>query len=181
MNILPGRLVFALVAGVLVLAGCASSTKLVKNESTTVKGQDYGDLYFLRIEDDPRKIGPKAVAEFEAMGFNVKVVDPNKPIEGAQGTGFVISPAGHVLTCAHVLGDEKVATVWLDGVRYEFDVIAADEEKDLALLKPKAPLAPDVKPLSFRNGNSYSIGVDVSTIGFPLGSVLGNGIRYTKG
>ena len=160
-------------------AGCASSTRIEKNES--VKIQEYGDLYFLSLAKDPRGVEPKAIAEFKSMGFNVKVIDPNKPIEGAQGTGFVISPNGHVLTCAHVLGDEKVATFWIAGIRYEADVVSADKDKDLAVLKSRTSLTPAAPVLSFRNDKNYGIGADVSTIGYPMGSVLGNSIRYTKG
>jgi hypothetical protein len=35
--------------------------------------------------------------------------------------------------------------------------------------------------MSFKSDNRYSIGADVSTIGYPLGNVLGTSIRYTKG
>mgnify|MGYP002778122785 CR=1 FL=1 len=181
MSILPTRVVLAIVTLVVVLTGCMSSTKLVKNESAKVKYQDYSDLYFLQIDDDPKNIGPKAVSEFQSMGFNVKVVPADKPIEGTQGTGFVISSEGHVLTCAHVIGDETTATLWINGVRYEADVLNSDAEKDLAVLKTRAPLSADVRPLSFRNSSVYRIGADVSTVGYPLGSVLGKSIRYTKG
>jgi serine protease Do len=160
-------------------AGCASSTRIEKNESATIR--EYGDLYFLAMTKDPRNVEPRAIAEFKSRGFNVKVIDPKKPIEGAQGTGFVISPDGYVLTCAHVLGDEKAATLWISGVRYEADVVSVDKGTDLAVPKPKTSLTPAVPALSFRNDKNYSIGADVSTIGFPLGSVLGNSIRYTKG
>jgi len=170
-----------LVLVTLILGGCTSSTQMVKNDSANVKVQEYGDLYFLQMDKDPRNIAPKAIAEFQSMGFNVKVVEPGKPIEGAQGTGFVISPAGHVLTCAHVLGDQKVATIWVAGVRYEADLVAADEQKDLAVLKPRTALSSDLKPLSFRNDDKFSIGADVATIGYPLGNVLGNSVRYTRG
>ena len=179
MTSFSGRAVLALVT--LMLGGCMSSTQMIKNDSANVKVQEYGDLYFLRMDKDPRNIAPRAIAEFQAMGFNVKVVDPGKPIEGAQGTGFVISSEGHVLTCAHVLGDQKVATLWIAGVRYEADVVTADQDKDLAVLKPRRALSPEVNPLSFQNDDKYSIGADVSTTGYPLGNVLGNSIRYTKG
>jgi hypothetical protein len=115
------------------------------------------------------------------MGFKVNVVSPDKPIAGAQGTGFIVTPDGHVLTCAHVLDGESVATLWISGARYDADVVSLDKQNDLALLRPRTPIASPVRPLSFRRDHRYSIGADVSTIGYPLGNVLGTSVRYTKG
>jgi len=48
-----------------------------------------------------------------------------KSLEAGQGTGFLIGADGFILTCAHVLAEEKEATVTLDGKRYFADVIKA--------------------------------------------------------
>jgi len=162
------------------LDGCVSATRMVKNEAAPTKEYD-GDLYFLAFKRDPRSVQPRAIKELEAMGFNVRVVDRDHPISGSQGTGFVISPDGHVLTCAHVIGAEKVATIWVSKVRYEADVIGLDKESDLALLKTRTPITPAVTPLSFKRDGRYQIGADVATIGYPLGGILGTSVRYTKG
>jgi S1-C subfamily serine protease len=167
-----------LLAGVF-LSGCVSATRVVRNEN--VKIQEYGDLYLIPPPKDPRDVIPKVIDEFKAMGFNVTIVDPKKPLEGAQGTGFVISAKGHVLTCEHVLHNEMAATLWISGVRYEADVVSRDSDKDLALLKIRKPEASGLTPLTFRNDKHYSLGADVFTIGFPLSSVLGGNARFTKG
>ncbi len=170
--------IFAMLAAQ-VLSGCVSATKSVRNENATI--QRYSDVYVIAPKEDPRNVMPKVVEQFKAMGFNVKVIDGSKPMEGAQGTGFVITGAGHVLTCAHVLGDEMTATVWVSGVRYEADLLSKDKDRDLALLKMRGNAMPATKSLSFRNDHHYSLGADVFTIGFPLSSVLGNSARFTKG
>lgn len=179
MKTLSAGFLFCLLLAILFLSGCMSATKAVRNEN--VKIQDYGDLYLIPPQKDPRNVLPKVIDEFKAMGFNVTVMDPKKPLEGAQGTGFVISAKGHVLTCAHVLHNEKAATLWISGVRYEADVVSQDSDKDLALLKIRKPDASDLTPLTFRNDKHYSLGADVFTIGFPLSSVLGSNARFTKG
>ena len=161
------------------LSGCVSATKSVRNENATI--QKYSDVYLIPPKEDPRNVVPKVVEQFKAMGLNVKVVDGSKALEGAQGTGFLITDAGHILTCAHVLGDETTATVWLSGVRYEADVLSKDKDRDVALLKVRGNLAPVTRGLSFRSDRHYGIGADVFTIGFPLSSVLGNSARFTKG
>lgn len=165
---------------IVVLSGCVAATQVVRDEKTEIK-QQYRELYFIPPQKDPRNVVPRALDEFRAMGFNVKVVDPAKPLEGGQGTGFVISSGGYVLTCAHVLGDEESATLWISGTRHEADVVGRDKEKDLAVLKLRKVDASGLLPLSFRREKRYGIGADVSTIGFPLSSVLGSNARFTRG
>jgi len=161
------------------LYGCTAATKVVRNDKVGIK--EYQELYLVPPLKDPRNVVPRVVNEFKAIGFNVKVVDPQKPIEGGQGTGFIISSNGHVMTCAHVLGDDQTATLWISGIRYEADVLSKDKAKDLAVLKLRTTNVPGLLPLSFHRGGRYSIGADVSTIGFPLSTLLGSNARFTKG
>ncbi|MEA2328484.1 MAG: serine protease Do [Thermoanaerobaculia bacterium] len=59
------------------------------------------------------------------------------------GTGFIISPEGHVLTCHHLLPDEKPQKLTIKGrvgdrtseQQYELTVERADPDHDLLLLK----------------------------------------------
>jgi hypothetical protein len=161
------------------LCGCVSATKIVRNEEATM--QRYTDVYFIPPKEDPRAVVPKVIEEFKALGLNVTVVDPKRPLEGGQGTGFLVSRDGQIITCAHVLGEETTATVWSAGARYEADVLSKDKQKDIAVLKIRAP-NPTVWPaLSFRIDKQYGLGADVFTIGYPLSNILGNNARLTKG
>lgn len=185
---LPSHGLAALLASLaLLLGGCAASTQLVHNDkaSAEVKARSfksYKEVLLIPPPQDPRNIVPRAKAEFEAMGFAVRVMDPNKPIEGAQGTAFVISAAGHLLTCAHVLGDIKEATITLDGKRYFADVLKADKQADLALLKLREPLPAGAALISFRgSARSAAMGEEVYTIGYPLSRILGRGARMSRG
>jgi serine protease Do len=57
----------------------------------------------------------------------------------AQGSGFVISPDGYVVTNNHVVADAgKVQVSFDQHNKYDADVIGTDERTDLALLKIKA-------------------------------------------
>lgn len=168
------------------LAGCASSTQLVANEraSETVKAKSfksYREVLFIPPKEDPRQVVPRVVKHIEALGLKVRLMDPNKPIEAAQGTGFVVGAAGWVVTCAHVLGDEKEATVTIDGRRFLADVKKADAKADLALLKLREPLPSGTPILSFRTARDAAMGEDVFTIGYPLSRILGNNARMSKG
>ena len=171
----------------LLLAGCAASTQLVHNDkaSADVKARSfksYKEVLLVGPVEDKRNVVPRAKAEFESMGFTVRVLDANKPIEGAQGTAFVISAAGHLLTCAHVLGEIKEATITLDGKRYFADVLKADKQADLALLKLREPLPAGAALISFRgSAKSAAMGEEVYTIGYPLSRLLGRGARMSRG
>jgi hypothetical protein len=158
-----------------------SATKVVRNEKIEIKTRDYGELYFIKPEKDPRNVVPQVIEEFKNMGFNVREVESEKPIEGAQGTGFLISDEGDILTCAHVVGEEKNATVWIASVRYEADVLNRDKDADIALLRTRTKINSNYNPLSFRSDKSYRLGEDVMTIGFPMTKLLGNRARLSKG
>jgi S1-C subfamily serine protease len=166
------------------LGGCTASTQIFRNDKADVKPKnyhDYKEVYFIPPKEDPRHIVPRVVDEFKGLGFNVTVVDPEKPIEGAQGTGFVITNDGQVLTCAHVIGNKNDATVWLSGVRYEADVVAKDAKADLAILKLRNATGLQVNPAPFRADKGYGMGEDVFTIGYPMSNLLGSGSRMSKG
>jgi serine protease Do len=125
---------------------------------------------------------PRATAELVSMGLKVQLMDPEKPLDASQGTGFLIHADGFLLTCAHVVSDAREATVTLDGKRYFADVVKADKDADLALLKLRDKLPESTKVLSFRgSGRIYTMGEDVFTIGYPMSRMLGNNARMTKG
>jgi serine protease Do len=176
----------AALAVVALLAGCAASTQLVTNDkaSELVKAKSfkaYREVLLIPPKDDPRHIVPRVASDIEALGFHVRVLDPAKPLEASQGTGFVIG-AGWLLTCAHVMGEQKEATVTLAGQRLIADVVKADAKADLALLKLREPMPEGAQALAFRAAaKPAAMGEEVSTIGYPLSRILGNSARMTRG
>lgn len=121
----------AYLAALVLLAGCATTESAIKKDATFHK---YKKIYLADADQDPRKVLPKVKQRFEAMGFETHLVDEDSPLFGNQGTGFIISPQGHILTSAHVIGDAKEATVWLDGKRHEAELlyIGVDKASGLA-------------------------------------------------
>lgn len=87
------------------------------------------------------------------------------------GSGFAVDRAGHVVTNAHVVGDETELTLErTDGVKARADVVAVDEDRDLALLKIRlmrgAALDPDeIAPVG--TSASVRLGRKVLLYGFP--------------
>jgi serine protease Do len=85
----------------------------------------------------------------------------------AQGSGFIVSPDGLVLTNAHVVDGAKEVTVKLiDHREFKAKVLGFDKTSDIAVLKIEAKGLPTV-----RLGNSDKLGVGdyVLAIGAPFG------------
>ena len=60
-------------------------------------------------------------------------------MQGA-GSGFVIDPAGYIVTNNHVVGDaDKIIVGFSDGTELPAKVIGTDELTDVALIKVNAP------------------------------------------
>jgi len=170
-----------------VLAGCAAPTQLVTNQkpSETVRAKGfktYREVWLVPPKADPGGVVPRLKTGIEDLGFKVRLLAPDRPIEGSQGTAFVIGADGWMLTCAHVTGDEKVATVTLNGQRLLADVVRSDKTADLALLKLRGALPAGSSALPFRAAaRPAAMGEDVFTIGYPLSRMLGNTARMSRG
>jgi serine protease Do len=179
----------ALLVTAAVLAGCATAPPpvLVNNTrlSEAVKARSfksYREVLLVPPRSDPRQIGPRLKSQIEAMGYQVRLMDPTKSIEAPQGTAFVVGAEGWMLTCAHVMGQEKVGTITLNGQRLLADVVKSDAKADLALLKLREPLPAGTAVLPFRTAaKPTTMGEDVFTIGYPLSRMLGNTARMSRG
>ena len=84
------------------------------------------------------------------------------------GSGFIIDPAGIVVTNNHVIGDANDITVILtDGTRLKAEVVGKDAKVDLAVLRVK-PVKP-LKSVKFGNSEKARLGDWVIAIGNPFG------------
>lgn len=103
--------------------------------------------------------------------------------EYANGTGFLISNNGYIVTCHHVIEDAKIVNI--RGINGDFEkivratVVAKDGKHDLAILKVDCTLVRQV-PFAV-NWNALDVGQDVFTLGYPLKSELGEEIKLTNG
>ena len=84
------------------------------------------------------------------------------------GSGFVIDPAGIIITNNHVIADaDEIIVNFNDGSKLKAELIGRDTKVDLAVLrvKPKAPL----KAVSFGDSDKTRVGEWVMAIGNPFG------------
>ncbi len=99
---------------------------------------------------------------------------PRAEVVTAQGSGFIVSPDGKVVTNYHVVKDAKeVVIVTDDGAEWKGKVVGADEKTDVALIKitsdrkdfPTVPFATtEVRPGDWvlAVGNPFGLGGSVT-------------------
>ncbi len=92
---------------------------------------------------------------------------PRKYREMGQGSGFIISKDGYILTNNHVVGNADVIKVKLaDGRRFKAKVIGTDPQSDVAVIKINADNLP-VLPMG--DSDKMEVGEWVIAIGNPFG------------
>ena len=96
----------------------------------------------------------------------------------ASGTGFAVSPGGHILTNAHVVSGCSKVTARIGGVELQAQVVSIDTQNDLALLKISGAFS-TVLPL--REGARVQLREPVVAFGYPLPGVVSSSLNMTTG
>jgi len=102
---------------------------------------------------------------------SIKTVVTIRTSAGFQGTGFIISDEGYLVTNAHVLADgsgnlaSSIQAITFEQGTKNAEFIGFDGELDIALLK----IAGNFDSIEFENSNNVQIGEKVIAIGNPLG------------
>lgn len=135
----------------------------------------------------PSKLTPEQIYEERVGGVvEIRAVFPSTynaygqlTIGGeSQGTGFVVSRDGYILTNAHVVSESgRVASTVrvivkgrdTKGTPLEGTVIGADETTDVALVKIDPSRAPKLQPVPLGDSSLAAVGEEVVAIGNPLG------------
>jgi S1-C subfamily serine protease len=102
------------------------------------------------------------------MSYNRFLMFPS-PGEG-EGSGSVIDKRGHILTNYHVVEDAREINVTLPNGKppYPADVVGADPDQDIAVLKIDAP-ASELFPVPVGTSDGLQVGQRVYTLGNPFG------------
>lgn len=106
---------------------------------------------------------------------------PKKRQEVGQGSGFLISPDGYILTNNHVAGEaDKVSVQLLDGREYPAKIIGNDPGSDLAVIKIEET---DLPFLRLGDSETLETGDWVLAVGNPFGlsHTLTAGVVSAKG
>ncbi len=90
-------------------------------------------------------------------------------VPAGSGSGFVWDDEGHIITNYHVIRDASRAIVTLaNGEDYEATLVGVAKEKDLAVLKVKAPRNA-LAPIPVGSSQDIRVGQAVYAIGNPFG------------
>jgi len=117
---------------------------------------------------DPFKFffGQPGFGPFSPPGFQFPT-QPRQYKEIGQGSGFIISPNGYILTNNHVVaGADKITVKLADGRVFKAKVIGRDPLSDVAVIKINAKNLPTI-PLG--NSDKLKVGEWVIAIGNPFG------------
>ncbi|MBB3566609.1 Do family serine endopeptidase [Rhizobium sp. BK491] len=105
--------------------------------------------------------------EFKDFFNNKKDDDSNRKVSSL-GSGFVIDPAGYIVTNNHVIeGADDIEAIFPNGTKLKAKLIGTDTKTDLSVLKvePKHPLT----SVKFGDSSKMRIGDWVMAIGNPFG------------
>ncbi|MGY0005473.1 S1C family serine protease, partial [Micromonospora sp. I033] len=85
----------------------------------------------------------------------------------SEGSGFVVSAEGHIITNDHVIagGPGKATVVFNDGSTAPGTVVGQDPESDIAVIKVNRT---GLKPVEFGDSDALAVGDPVLAIGSPL-------------
>ena len=87
----------------------------------------------------------------------------------SEGSGFVWSAEGHIVTNHHVIEDaEKVLVVFADGMELPAKVLGSDPDSDLAVLKVDPPDG-GLKPVHQGDSDQLRVGQLAFAVGSPFG------------
>lgn len=121
-------------------------------------------------------------SDFFGRFFGIPKQDRQKGrMQMTQGSGFIVSPDGYIMTNSHVVREPGSITVKLnDGREFPGKVIGQDESTDVAIIKIEATNLPFLK---LGNSDHLEVGQWVVAIGNPFGlqASLSVGVVSAKG
>lgn len=100
----------------------------------------------------------------------------------SNGTGFVVSEAGYIMTNHHVIdGPGKVMIRLADNkTLVPGTVVVSDAKRDMAIVKIDVPAGVKLSTVPV-SPTAIGRGIDVAAFGYPLAGSVGASLKFTKG
>jgi len=91
--------------------------------------------------------------------------------EAGRGSGFLVTPFGHIATNFHVVRNAKyLAVQFTDGRKVAAEIVATHESRDMALIKVNSEVTQGIRPLDIapaEKDSTIKVGLPVVAIGSP--------------
>jgi TPR repeat protein len=168
--------------------------------------QDYVEAHMwfnLAARGDPSAAKPRGfvaskmtieqIAEAQALARNWKakvqpsdgaaVASPAETPAVVNGSGFIVSKQGHIVTNRHVIEHCSIVTVQIQGVVHPSEILVTDQQNDLALIQISEPTRGKsiTDSAVFADERGIRPGQSVVAVGFPLPGLLSSSPKVTTG
>ncbi|MBF1999670.1 MAG: trypsin-like peptidase domain-containing protein [Synechococcales cyanobacterium M58_A2018_015] len=164
-----------------------SSPDPAVSPSTSPTDADLLDAYSQAVIRVAEQVSP-SVVNIEVYSTQPRRSGTTQEARG-NGSGFVITPDGYILTNSHVVqGAYRLEVTLADGYKTAAEMIGTDPDTDLAVIRIHAP---NLVPVKLGNSQAIRVGQLVVAIGNPYGfqatvtagvvSALGRSLRARSG
>ena len=132
---------------------------------------------------EAQRLSRQLLAKIESTNNDTATDEPDYIIQESNqiksmGTGFVINTNAHIVTNHHVISGCNRIEIINSKINSSAKVLFSDEINDLAVIKSNSP----VNSYAFlRGGRGIRVGEDITTVGYPLGTILGESVKVTTG
>jgi len=155
------------------ISGVRGNIATMEGDISAVQGDistAQGDIS--TVQDDVSALQAYDRAVLDAVAaVEPSVVRIDVAVQGGEGvgSGVIISSTGHVLTNHHVIEDaESIEITLMNGKKYDADVVAKHDRRDLAILKIVSART-DFPQAVLGSSADVTVGEEVLAIGYPLG------------
>ena len=164
-------LIIAMLLTMLTSVGITTAYTTYLSSKTNANG--HATNYTLTTSDE--SLSYKSIIEKTQVSITTESVTndmwmQNYVTQGA-GSGVIIQSDGYIITCEHVVeGARKITVTLRNGKEYEAELIGADAENDIAVIKIDAK---NLQEATYGDSSKLEVGDQVVAIGNPLGTLSG--------